>query len=78
MREDEWDRVLATNLKGAMLCTQKALPLLERARGGKVVNIASVEMFRHSRKLSAYAASKGARPACREASPSSWRPVRST
>jgi NAD(P)-dependent dehydrogenase (short-subunit alcohol dehydrogenase family) len=60
MREDEWDRVLATNLKGAMLCTQKALPLLERARGGKVVNIASVEMFRHSRKLSAYAASKGA------------------
>ena len=60
LREDEWDRVLATNLKGAMLCTQKALPLFERARGGKVVNIASVEMFRHSRKLSAYAASKGA------------------
>ena len=60
LREDEWDRVLATNLKGAMLCTQKALPLFERAHGGKVVNIASVEMFRHSRKLSAYAASKGA------------------
>src|SRR5262249_1215360 len=55
-----WDRVLATNLKGAMLCTQQALPLLRRQRGGKVVNVASVEVFRHSRKLSAYAASKGA------------------
>lgn len=60
LREDQWDRVLATNLKGAVLCTQRALPLLKEHRGGKVVNIASVEVFRHSRKLSAYAASKGA------------------
>ncbi len=60
LREEQWDRVLATNLKGAMLCTQRALPLLKRARPGKVVNIASIEMFRHSRKLAAYAASKGA------------------
>jgi NAD(P)-dependent dehydrogenase (short-subunit alcohol dehydrogenase family) len=60
LREDQWDRVLATNLKGAVLCTQKALPLLKRQPGSKVVNIASVEVFRHSRKLSAYAASKGA------------------
>jgi NAD(P)-dependent dehydrogenase (short-subunit alcohol dehydrogenase family) len=58
--EDQWDRVLATNLKGAVLCTQQALPLLKRQPGSKVVNIASVEAFRHSRKLSAYAASKGA------------------
>ena len=60
LREDQWDRILATNLKGAVLCTQQALPLLKRQPGGKVVNIASVEVFRHSRKLSAYAASKGA------------------
>jgi NAD(P)-dependent dehydrogenase (short-subunit alcohol dehydrogenase family) len=60
MREAQWDEVLATNLKGAVLCTQKALPLLRRQRGSKVVNIASVEVFRHGRKLSAYAASKGA------------------
>ena len=60
LREDQWDLILATNLKGAVLCTQRALPLLKRPPGGKVVNIASVEVFRHSRKLSAYAASKGA------------------
>ncbi len=60
LREDQWDRVLATNLKGAVLCTQQALPLLRRQPGSKVVNIASVEVFQHSRKLAAYAASKGA------------------
>src|SRR5262245_18003526 len=61
LREDQWDRIMTTNLKGAVLCTQRAIPLLRQERGGKVVNIASVAMFRHSRKLAAYAASKGAR-----------------
>lgn len=60
LSEAQWDLVLDTNLKGAMLCTQHALALLKRQPGSKVVNIASVEAFRHSRKLSAYAASKGA------------------
>ncbi|MBX7234991.1 MAG: SDR family oxidoreductase [Caldilineales bacterium] len=40
---DEWDRVLAVNLKGAFLCCQAALPHLRRAgTGGRVINIASV------------------------------------
>jgi 3-oxoacyl-[acyl-carrier protein] reductase len=60
LREEEWDRILSTNLTGVVLSTQKALPLLRRQRGGKVINIASIAAFRHSRKLSAYAASKGA------------------
>jgi NAD(P)-dependent dehydrogenase (short-subunit alcohol dehydrogenase family) len=60
MREEDWDAVMATNLKGVVLCTQKALHLLKRQPGGKVINIASVEAFRHTRKMSAYAASKGA------------------
>ncbi len=60
LREDQWDKVLATNLKSAVLCTQRALPLLKRQPGSKIVNIASVEVFRHAKKLSAYAASKGA------------------
>src|SRR5204862_7620587 len=48
------------NLKGAVLCTQKARALLRQERGGKGVTIATVSMFRHSRRLAAYAASKGA------------------
>jgi NAD(P)-dependent dehydrogenase (short-subunit alcohol dehydrogenase family) len=59
LREEDWDAVMATNLKSAVLCTQKALPLLKRQPGGKVINLASVEAFRHTRKMSAYAASKG-------------------
>ena len=36
---DDWHKVLATVLDGAFLCTQAALPHLERAGGGSVVNI---------------------------------------
>ena len=41
--EEEWDRVLAVNLKGAFLCCQAALPHLRQAgRRGRVINISSV------------------------------------
>jgi 3-oxoacyl-[acyl-carrier protein] reductase len=40
--EAEWDRVLAVNLKGAFLCTQAALPGLQAAGWGRVINIASL------------------------------------
>jgi NAD(P)-dependent dehydrogenase (short-subunit alcohol dehydrogenase family) len=60
LREEDWDAVMATNLKSAVLCTKKALSLLKRQPGSKVINLASVEAFRHTRKMSAYAASKGA------------------
>jgi NAD(P)-dependent dehydrogenase (short-subunit alcohol dehydrogenase family) len=38
---DEWDRVLAVNLGSVFLCTRAALPLLEAAEGGVIVNIGS-------------------------------------
>jgi 3-oxoacyl-[acyl-carrier protein] reductase len=41
--EDEWDRVMAINLKGAYLFCQAALPHLRRSgRRGRVINITSV------------------------------------
>jgi 3-oxoacyl-[acyl-carrier protein] reductase len=59
MTPADWQRVWDTNLNGALHCIRSALPLLKK-QGGKIVNIASVEVFSHSRKLSAYSASKGA------------------
>jgi NAD(P)-dependent dehydrogenase (short-subunit alcohol dehydrogenase family) len=38
---DEWDRVLAVNLRSVFLCTRAALSLLEAAGGGVIVNIGS-------------------------------------
>jgi len=39
---EEWDQVLAVNLKGPFLVTQAALPALRQAGWGRVVNIASL------------------------------------
>ena len=41
--EQEWERVLAVNLKGAFLCCQMALPFLRDAgQRGRIINISSV------------------------------------
>src|SRR5215472_5723365 len=42
MKQDDWDAVIRTNLTGAHLCTQQALPTMMRARAGRIINIASV------------------------------------
>lgn len=38
---DEWDRVIAVNLRALFLCTRAVLPLMEAAGGGTIVNIGS-------------------------------------
>jgi NAD(P)-dependent dehydrogenase (short-subunit alcohol dehydrogenase family) len=44
MSEEEWDRVLDTNLKGVFLCTQAAARQMKaQGDGGAIVNIASIE-----------------------------------
>jgi len=40
--EDEWDRIMAINLKGMFFAIQKILPSFEKAKGGKIVNISSL------------------------------------
>ncbi|MCL2112246.1 MAG: 3-oxoacyl-ACP reductase FabG [Clostridiales bacterium] len=42
MTEDEWDHVLAVNLKSVFFMTQKALPMLKACGSGKVVNVTSL------------------------------------
>ena len=42
LEEEDWDRILDTNLKAAYLLTRAALPALTATRGGRVVNVASI------------------------------------
>jgi NAD(P)-dependent dehydrogenase (short-subunit alcohol dehydrogenase family) len=40
--EDQWDRVLAVNLKGVFLCCQAVIPQMMKQGGGRIVNISSL------------------------------------
>ncbi len=42
MREEDWDRVLAVNLKSVFNCTQAAAKVMVKQRSGRIVNISSV------------------------------------
>lgn len=42
MKEEDWDAVLNTNLKGVFLVTKAALRPMMRQRSGRIINIASV------------------------------------
>ncbi len=42
MKESDWDRVLAINLKGAFLCTRAVGRHMVQQRSGRIVNVASV------------------------------------
>lgn len=41
LEEQEWDRVIDTNLKGCFLCTQRAARIMKELGGGRIVNIGS-------------------------------------
>ncbi|MGR0187502.1 SDR family NAD(P)-dependent oxidoreductase [Azospirillum aestuarii] len=57
--EEEWDRVIDTNLKGAFLTAQETAHVMrERGRGGSIVNIASILGLRVAGHVVAYTASK--------------------
>src|SRR6266436_3705948 len=42
MKADDWEAVLRTNLTGAHLCIQQALPTMMKARAGRIINISSI------------------------------------
>lgn len=54
----EWNRVIAVNLTGAMLCVKYAAPYLKKSRGS-IINIASTRAFMSEANTESYSASKG-------------------
>ncbi len=60
MPEAEWDRVLATNLKGVFLASQAVLPGMLARKHGRIISITSGLALTGSPRGAHYAASKGA------------------
>ena len=58
--EEEWDRVLAVNVKSVFLMSKAAIPIMARAGGGVIVNTGSGWGLVGGRNAAAYCASKGA------------------
>lgn len=55
---DQWDKILAVNLKGTMLACQTFIESMLKTGGGSILNIGSVNSDRPLSRVFAYAASK--------------------
>jgi NAD(P)-dependent dehydrogenase (short-subunit alcohol dehydrogenase family) len=58
--EEEWDQVIAINVKGVFLCTKHVIPYLRKAGGGSIVNLSSIYGIVSAEDIPPYHASKGA------------------
>jgi NAD(P)-dependent dehydrogenase (short-subunit alcohol dehydrogenase family) len=59
LEEREWDRVIATNLRGCFLCTQRAARHMKEHGGGRIINLGSGCNKVAFPKLVDYTASRG-------------------
>jgi NAD(P)-dependent dehydrogenase (short-subunit alcohol dehydrogenase family) len=57
--EDEWDQLMAVNLKGMFLCCKYVIPHMIAQKYGKIINIGSVWGREGGAGAAAYSASKG-------------------
>jgi NADP-dependent 3-hydroxy acid dehydrogenase YdfG len=58
LSEEDWDRVMNTNLKGVYLCSRAVAPQMVRRRGGHIINISSLAGKNAFAKGGVYCASK--------------------
>lgn len=58
--EAEWDAVQAVNVKGVFFCTKHAIPDMQQAGGGSIINLSSIYGLIGAADVPPYHASKGA------------------
>jgi NAD(P)-dependent dehydrogenase (short-subunit alcohol dehydrogenase family) len=58
--EQEWDKVIAVNVKGVFFGTKHAVPYMKKAGGGSIINISSIYGIISAPDVPPYHASKGA------------------
>lgn len=58
MKEEDWDKVIRVNLKGAFNCIKAVSPFMIRRRWGRIINISSLIGLRGNEGQANYAASK--------------------
>ena len=60
LSEEDWDRVMAVNLKSIYLMSREVIPHMQKAGGGTIINTASGWGLAGGAKAAVYCASKGA------------------
>src|SRR4030088_584701 len=60
LTEDDWDRVMAVNVKSIYLLSREVIPHMQKAGGGTIINTASGWGLTGGPKAAVYCASKGA------------------
>ncbi|MBD3264853.1 MAG: glucose 1-dehydrogenase [Candidatus Omnitrophica bacterium] len=60
LSEEEWDKVMAINVKGVFLCTKQAISYMESAGEGSIINLSSIYGIIGAPDIPPYHASKGA------------------
>lgn len=58
--DEQWSRIIDTNLNGTMRCMRAALPVMMRQGSGAIINMSSICAWRAERGQTAYGASKAA------------------
>ena len=57
---EEWDRVMAVNVKGLFLCARAVLPYMKSQKSGRIINISSGTVLQGTPMFLHYVTSKGA------------------
>lgn len=57
---EEWDKMMAINVKGSWLCARAVFPQMKKQGKGKIINVSSESVFAGSKNLSHYITSKAA------------------